>query len=76
MQDFLLKNTWKIVGIILGGVAGYLYFLQIGCISGTCAITSNPWSSTSYGAIMGYLLFSMIQGQKNQIRLFYKDIPK
>ena len=27
------------IGIFVGLVAGYFYYLQIGCASGTCAIT-------------------------------------
>jgi hypothetical protein len=32
----------------------------VGCSSGTCMITSKPFNSTIYGAIMGYLLFDLI----------------
>jgi hypothetical protein len=37
-------------------VAGYLYWQQIGCSSGTCMITSKWHNSTAYGALMGGLL--------------------
>ncbi len=49
----------SILGLVLGAIGGYLYYAQIGCESGTCAITSNPWKSTLWGALMGYLLFDM-----------------
>lgn len=48
------------IGIIIGAVAGYLYYFYVGCASGTCAITSKPLNSTLYGALMGGLLFNMI----------------
>ncbi|MGA9119143.1 MAG: DUF6132 family protein, partial [Bacteroidota bacterium] len=35
---------------------GFLYYYFIGCASGTCPITSNPYVSTLYGAGMGLLL--------------------
>jgi len=55
----------SLIGAILGAIAGYLYYSQVGCASGTCAITSNPYLSTGYGALMGGLLFSMfIQDKK------------
>ncbi len=45
---------WKRIGIVtLGGVGGFLYYYFIGCASGTCPITSNPYVSTGYGAMMG-----------------------
>ncbi|TDD77304.1 DUF6132 family protein [Flavobacterium caseinilyticum] len=48
-----------VVGVILGAIAGYLYYLNIGCDSGTCAITSKPLNSTLYGGLMGGLIFNM-----------------
>ena len=50
------KWLWTTAGIVLGAVAGWLYWNQVGCASGTCAITSNPVNSTLYGAFMGGLL--------------------
>lgn len=47
------------IGIVLGLIAGYLYYQQIGCESGTCAITSKPLNSTLYGGLMGGLLFNL-----------------
>jgi phage shock protein E len=49
-----LTRTLPAVG--LGALAGYAYYYFIGCTSGTCPITSNPWISTVYGAAMGGLL--------------------
>jgi hypothetical protein len=49
----LLK--WAIPTAI-GAVAGYAYYYYIGCINGTCPITSNPYISTLYGGVMGFLL--------------------
>ncbi len=40
----------------LGAAAGYLYYYFIGCVSGTCAITSDPVNSTLYGTAIGGLL--------------------
>ena len=58
----MTKKTYIItgIGLVVGLIAGYLYYQQIGCASGTCAITSNPLNSTLYGGLMGGLLFSMI----------------
>ncbi len=40
----------------IGAAAGYAYYYYIGCVSGTCPITSNPYISTIYGGVMGFLL--------------------
>ena len=42
--------------IIAGGVGGYLYYRFIGCATGSCAITSNPYISAVYGGVMGLFL--------------------
>jgi hypothetical protein len=47
---------WRLVPIILGGAGGYAFYRIVGCRSGTCPITSNPWISTIYGAILGALM--------------------
>lgn len=33
----------------------------VGCLSGSCAITSSPVNSTIYGSVMGGLLFNMFK---------------
>lgn len=65
MKNWVLNNKLLIAGIILGAIGGYLYWQQIGCSSGTCAITSKWHNSTAYGALMGGLLFSMFKKEKN-----------
>jgi hypothetical protein len=40
-------------GLAVGAIFGFLYYYYIGCASGSCAITSNPYISTGYGAMMG-----------------------
>lgn len=60
-----------IAGILAGAIAGYLYYANIGCTSGGCAITSDPLISTIYGGIMGGLLFNMFTDGKAE-----KSAPK
>jgi hypothetical protein len=51
------SSFWKpVTGIILGGLLGFLYYYKVGCSSGTCAITSNPYSSILFGAAMGFFI--------------------
>lgn len=63
----MLKNKYTlltIAGIILGAIAGYLYYHFVGCSSGSCSITSKPLNSTLYGSVMGGLLFSMFKKEQ------------
>ena len=63
MNQKAVKVT--IIGVILGAVAGYLYYKYVGCITGTCVITSRPLNATLYGAIIGGLLVnSLIKKEK------------
>ena len=52
------------LGILIGGIAGYLYYYFVGCASGSCAITSRPLNSTLYGGLMGGLLFNLFTPNK------------
>jgi hypothetical protein len=61
------KNNWLyLVGAILGAIAGYFYWQQIGCSSGTCIITSKPLNSTVYGALMGSLIFGLFKKESKK----------
>lgn len=57
-----LSTKWKIaiVGALIGGVGGYLYYYFIGCTSGSCSITSSPVNSTIYGMLLGGLASDML----------------
>ena len=47
----------RILLFVVGGAAlGLLYQRLIGCRTGACVITSNPYVATLYGAVMGYLV--------------------
>ncbi len=59
-----LRTIKKPLAVALGAAAGFAYYYYIGCASGTCPITGNPWISTAYGAVMGWLLVSGGSGKK------------
>ncbi len=52
LKVFTLKS---IVGTVLGLVGGYIYYMEVGCKSGSCPITSNPWLTLLWGGVIGYL---------------------
>ncbi len=67
MKNWISINKLYIIGALVGSIAGYFYWQQIGCASGTCMITSKPVNSTLYGALMGSLLFGMfIKSEKKE----------
>jgi len=47
------KWTRRLLGISLGAIGGYTYYALVGCSTGHCPITSNPWVSTGWGALIG-----------------------
>lgn len=54
LNRFKTWRFWKnIVAVFIGGLAGFLYYHFVGCTSGECAITGNPYMSTFYGALIG-----------------------
>ena len=60
----MMQNRWfrRGAAALLGSAAGFAYYHFIGCASGTCPITSNPYISTAYGALIGIVLTT---GQKS-----------
>ena len=49
------------IGAVLGAAAGYIIMYKlIGCSTGTCPLTRDPYISTIYGSVLGMLLASGI----------------
>lgn len=62
MEKTFIKEYWMMIaGMIIGAMAGYLYWRFVGCTTGTCPITSSPLNMTLWGGIMGGLLGNMLQ---------------
>ena len=53
MQQIIVK---RVLPILVGALLGFAYYYYIGCVSGTCPITSSPYVSTIYGGLLGELL--------------------
>jgi hypothetical protein len=67
LKSFISNYGLSFIGLIIGAIAGYFYWQQVGCASGTCAITSKPLNSTLYGAVMGYLLVGIFKKDKKSV---------
>lgn len=56
-EFFKSKTFWRpVLAIVIGGVAGFLYYYFVGCNSGSCAITSSPTMSIIWGALLGLFI--------------------
>ena len=54
------------MGVLLGAMAGFMYWKLIGCNNGTCSITSKWHNSTAYGAVMGGLFLSIFKKENKR----------
>jgi len=52
IKNIMLK---VVLPIVIGAGGGFAYYYFIGCTSGSCPITSNPYISTGYGASAGLI---------------------
>jgi len=50
-----------IIGAVVGGVGGFFFYRYVGCKSGACMITGNPYLSTIYGMLMGGLVGNILR---------------
>lgn len=60
----MIKRKTMIVivsGAVVGGIVGFLYYRFIGCRSNACLITSNPYVSTIYWAVIGGFVGNLIR---------------
>jgi hypothetical protein len=81
MKPLPFRPTLRsVVGVVIGVVAGYLYYRVVGCVSGTCPISSNPWISTAFGGLIGWLAASRPNNSQEshhhgEVRNFQDDPP-
>jgi hypothetical protein len=66
IKQFIARHYVTAIGVVVGMVAGFLYWRFVGCTSGHCPITGSPVNSTLYGGVLGGLLFSMFKPQNKK----------
>ncbi|MFN8355388.1 MAG: DUF6132 family protein [Spirosomataceae bacterium] len=52
----LLKTyQWSLIGAVVGAVGGFLYWKEIGCVTGTCPLKSQWQTMVPYGTLVGFV---------------------
>lgn len=70
--DYIIKKIKSffsistIIGIVVGIIGGYIYYAKVGCSSGSCPITSNPYMSMLWGGLMGFLIGDLFKKKKDK----------
>ncbi|MDL2266323.1 hypothetical protein LJC43_08080 [Parabacteroides sp. OttesenSCG-928-G21] len=64
IKTIFKKYGLTLTGLIIGALGGYLYWLFIGCTTGSCPITSSPLYTSIWGAIIGGLIFNSFETDK------------
>jgi hypothetical protein len=67
IKTYFAGSIWRkrILFCLVGALGGYAYYYFVGCASGACPISSNPYISTAYGAGMG-LILTIAERKKRQ----------
>jgi hypothetical protein len=64
--DLIKKYKQELVSVTIGALLAYIYYAQVGSISGSCAIMSSPVYSSLYGAVFAYSVFGMFKIDKKE----------
>lgn len=57
----LKANKWLVGGTLVGGLMGYFYWSEIGCLTGTCPLKSQWQAMVPYGMFIGYVVTSFVE---------------
>ena len=66
IKNWILKKKIALIMMMIGAIAGFLYWNFIGCASGNCGITANWYTSIAYGALMGWLVGDFASEKMNK----------
>jgi hypothetical protein len=57
IEFFKAKYFWKVVlGVVLGGLAGFLIYYFVGCKTESCAVARNPYATVITGSVLGFIM--------------------
>jgi len=72
--ELVKSNSYYLIGGLVGGIGGFLYWYYIGCSTGTCPITSSPIITVIWGALFGAILFSLFSTKNAQPKTDLKEL--
>ena len=55
-ENMRKKYLIRVVAVALGGALGLAWYYFVGCRTGICPLTSNPYIMIAYGGVFGLLL--------------------
>jgi LytS/YehU family sensor histidine kinase len=71
----LIKELFgEITGTVIGSIGGFIYYRMAGCSTGACVITSNPWLTILWGALLGYLIGSTFRKKQKIYNTMKKNM--
>ena len=56
MREKMKKWLKPVLFVVGGALAGLAYYHFVGCSTGSCPLTSNPWITMSYMGFVGWLI--------------------
>lgn len=59
-MKYLKFLAW--IGTGLGAAGGYLYWKEIGCVTGTCPLKSQWQTMIPIGAYFGFVIADLVKG--------------
>lgn len=68
MTNFYNRHKYGILFIIPGIILGFFYWKYVGCVSGTCPITSNWQLTVLFSSIIGFLIGDMIDDKRKKLK--------
>ncbi|MCX6216779.1 hypothetical protein [Spirosoma sp.] len=69
-------NRWPWIGGLLGALGGFLYWHEIGCLTGHCPIQSHWQTMIFWGAMTGFLLGDLLHQLAGKRMNNYGDADK
>jgi hypothetical protein len=64
LKSLVQKNVLYITGAVIGAISGFMYWKWVGCVSGTCKITSSALNSTLYFSLLGALTLGLFKKEQ------------
>ena len=58
LQSAMNPILRPVMGALIGAAVGYAMYRFVGCKSGACPLTANPWVAMAIWGLMGLMLSS------------------